>query len=233
MFVCRFLAFLLSPIFACTPVVSSSECARVAEKRTHARAIAVGVTIIIRTTAIEYTAPADIIVPYPLPPIHKKKQTARVVATNDGAIPTRFTVTDASLPPENQFSANGSISDNDAPTTAASLPNSGTAISPDNTKQGVRCSGGGDGSTFPWPNSKNPTEAEILAKAAAAGDAGTVRPEGRGTLEVEGGGHVAGYGSSEIVVTFSPLSVRNFKTTKVCSVGGKRGGCGLWRGVAV
>lgn len=63
------------------------------------------------------------------------------------------------------------------------------------------------------------TEEELLEKAFAAGDVGTRYPEGVGALEVAGGGELAGYGSSEIIVTFAPLNVGEFRTVKVCLVG--------------
>lgn len=60
------------------------------------------------------------------------------------------------------------------------------------------------------------TEEGLLEKAFAAGDAGTKYPEGVGALVVEGGGELAGYGSSEILVTFAPLNVGEFRVVKVC-----------------
>ena len=60
------------------------------------------------------------------------------------------------------------------------------------------------------------TEEELLEKACAAGDAATKYPEGVEALQVAGGGALAGYGSSEITVTFAPLNVGDFRVVKVC-----------------
>ena len=58
---------------------------------------------------------------------------------------------------------------------------------------------------------------ELLSKALAVRDAGTRYPKGKGVFEVEGGGELAGYGSSEILVTFAPLSVGEFRSVQVGS----------------
>lgn len=62
-------------------------------------------------------------------------------------------------------------------------------------------------------------ETKLLEKASAVGDAGTKYAEGRGAIEVlDGGGELAGYGSTEITVVFAPLTVGEFRTVKVSYV---------------
>ena len=137
--------------------------------------------------------------------------------TNEGVIPTRFTVTTASTtttttpaePPEPPRS-------HEAPASGSELhrrdgeeraPAKGETTPPPPLPEG--------GSTSP--------EIELVKKAAAVGDAGTKYPPGRGAIEVlDGGGELAGYGSAEIVVVFAPLAVGDFRTVKVGARGLER-----------
>lgn len=60
------------------------------------------------------------------------------------------------------------------------------------------------------------TEDELLERAFdTTRGVGNVRLNGREVLTVVGGGAIAGYGSSEIIVTFAPLSVGDFEIEKV------------------
>lgn len=70
----------------------------------------------------------------------------------------------------------------------------------------------------------NITEAELLKKASAVGEAGMRYPDGKWALSVEGSGPVAAYGSSEMAITFAPLSVGDFRMIKVCARAARSGG---------
>lgn len=174
-------------------------------------------------------------------------QTARVIVTNDGAIPTRFTVANGITNPAAGGNASVGIP---APTTSPVVRTTtdATAItgahnttqpgeevieatpSPNN-EDGARMlldnrDREGDTQSDARESARGPpTEDQLLQKACAFGDAGTQQSEGKRELEVAGGGEIAGYSSSEIVVTFSPLSVGAFRTAKVRG-GGLRGAGG-------
>lgn len=77
---------------------------------------------------------------------------------------------------------------------------------------------GGDGVSAPLEGQIYPSSSEtneLLRKALAVGEVRTRYPEGKGAIEVEGGGELDGYGSSEIVVTFAPLGLGEFQTVQV------------------
>lgn len=158
-----------------------------------------------------------------------KPQVARVVVTNNGAIPTRFTVTakkdDASVETRRSSSSQsphpGTPSINKpntpCPEERQALNREGTKA----TRSGSPLNGsntGGDGVNAPLEGQIYPSPSEtdeLLRKAFAFGEVGMRYPEGKGALEVDGGGELDGYGSSEIVVTFAPLGVGEFQTVQV------------------
>lgn len=202
-------------------------------------------------------------------------QTARVLVTNDGAIPTTFTIEDAenkatqSRPqgpdvPSRPFTTDPAISSVAGDDSSNSVLTHGEAASGDKRRKirtaesassapalvdnvhghthhemlpTAQRSGGSQeaksraGNSFPTKAasaSLPATEEELLARAAAVGDAVLQHPKGRTAIDVEaggeeglggrrgeGGGSIAAYGSSEIVVTFSPLTVGNFCAVKV------------------
>eukprot|EP00903_Cladosiphon_okamuranus_P020361 g18681.t1 len=132
-------------------------------------------------------------------------KTARVAVTNEGVIPTRFTImttseSSSSTPTESSYTHHVIEIDAD--------PAGGFDHRKDGPEESTRREIGTqrDGSS---------KEVELLEKASAVGDAGTKYPEGKGAIEVmDDGGDLTGYGSAEIVVVFSPLIVGEFRTIK-------------------
>ena len=170
--------------------------------------------------------------PPPLSP--QKPQTARVQVINEGVIPTTFKVVGetTSKPPK-------AVTGSTATPAAASAAEKSITPAPASGERRGRVEGEGEhptqaavGNDEERRSEREPgaasglrssgtilTEEGLLEKACAAGDAGTKYPEGVGALEVEGGGELAGYGSSEILVTFAPLNVGEFRVVKVCLCG--------------
>lgn len=141
--------------------------------------------------------------------------------TNEGVIPTRFTVTSTT-----------DASSSSSPTSPG-LERSRTGRHPTAATSAISSSAGpeqlhrvGEGEGLQQQREEGidprrptgaPREMELLEKASAVGDAGMKYPEGKGAIEVlYGGGELAGYGSTEIVVVFAPLAVGDFRAVKVC-----------------
>lgn len=152
-----------------------------------------------------FLIPACIFDPQTTTP-HIVHQTVRVAVTNEGVIPTRFTITatsasTSSTPPESSHAYNEDRVDTN--------PAGGSGHHPDGPEGYTRkeiC-------TRP---DRSSAEAELLDKASAVGDAGRKYSKGKRAIEVmDGGGELAGYGSAEIVVVFAPLTVGEFRTVKV------------------
>lgn len=145
-------------------------------------------------------------------------QTARVAVTNEGVVPTRFTVTTATT----TYTAGSSSPTPPGPSPAHpgdgkdANPAAAAAAALDRHREDVQ-EGVPRGETDPRTASDGGSaEAELLERACAVGDAGMKYPEGKGAIEVVGGGgELAGYGSGEIVVVFAPLTVGDFRTVKV------------------
>lgn len=127
--------------------------------------------------------------------------------TNKGVVPTRFTITTTTS------------------SSSTSHPESSLQISTGDRKEADPAEGSDRrrddqagvtrGETDPRADSCA-EEAELMEKASAVGDAGMKYQEGKGAIEVmDGGGELAGYGSTEIVVVFAPLTVGEFRTVKV------------------
>lgn len=159
-----------------------------------------------------------------------KPQVSRVVVTNNGAIPTRFTVTakkfDASV--ETRCSSSSQPPHPETPSTGKpNMPfpeehqvvDRGEGTKAKRNESPLNGSNtGGDSINAPQEGQIYPSSSvtdELLRKALAVGEVETRYPEGKGAIEVEGGGELDGYGSSEIVVTFAPLELGEFQTVQV------------------
>lgn len=153
------------------------------------------------------------VVPFPVSETEKHKS-ACVKVTNDGVIPTRFTVTSttstspSTVTPELEHSRIGhAVATNETCTSGSE--NLNRVDEGEGLEQQRRA---GTDSWFAGSS----RETELLDKAATVGDAGLKYPEGRGAIEVfDGGGELTGYGSAEIVVVFAPFTVGDFRTVKV------------------
>lgn len=164
------------------------------------------------------------------------RQTARVLVANNGAIPTFFTVEDVSSSSSDMGAAGVATGPND---TADIEERSGSRGSrngddvdgrerynADSSPDSVRsCSRNPDkAEEVSSPNPRLPSdEQELLARAVAELGASLKYEEGYGPLGVEiphqtgRRGEIGAYGSGEIVVTFAPLSVGEFRMVKVGS----------------
>lgn len=163
---------------------------------------------------------------HPPPPYFFLGQSVRVIVTNEGAISTHFTITeDVNVHEMNPSEGPGlTITDREAEGEKRALSVLGTP-GEEKEEDGARnqlttvANEEGEKKRSEEGDSLHPmllTEAELLEKASAVGDASmSSTRDGSGVFVVVGGGELAGYGSSEIVVTFGPLSVGNFRVVKV------------------
>ncbi|CAM9380764.1 unnamed protein product, partial [Hapterophycus canaliculatus] len=144
-----------------------------------------------------------------------EKETVRVTVTNEGVIPTRFTVTTAAttppmppeFPPSDHERPDATTTCGDASrrvklgNSCAESPQTGEPLSRRVLESGAK--------------HHDSSEEELFERASAVGNAGLKYPEGQGAIEVvDGGGELAGYGSSEIIVVFAPLAVGDFRAVK-------------------
>lgn len=176
------------------------------------------------------------------------RQTARVVVTNTGAIPTRFTIQDISpavpgSPPSSPpLLPSAKLQQTPEPTPAQQIPNDGNDnsiaaafngdLQPEELPEDHRKEGkdGDPSSGVALRDALPKTEGQLLARAAAIRNAALRHKEGRAEIEVhageggsggeggmagQAGGKVGAYESSEIVVTFAPLNVGEFRVVKV------------------
>lgn len=144
-------------------------------------------------------------------------QAARVTVTNEGVVPTRFTVTTTTT--TSTTSPKFSPSHKERPHTATIHGDDEFGMKQRNPRDGSPQTGESEPRRPSGPGSEHhdAIEADLLERASAVGDAGLKYPEGQGAIEVvDGGGELAGYGSTEIVVVFAPLTVGDFRTVKVC-----------------
>lgn len=140
--------------------------------------------------------------------------------SNEGVLSSRFTVkTEASAPSSTSTEASpsaavGQPSGVPAPQHHGERPDATNGDSEPTQVVG----GAGTGVVDPRSDEKS-REAALLARASAVGDAGMKYPEGRGAIQVvEESGELAGYGSAEIFIVFSPLTVGDFQMVKVGGV---------------
>ncbi|CAM9575435.1 unnamed protein product, partial [Sphacelaria rigidula] len=177
-----------------------------------------------------------------------EKETARVVVTNTGAIPTRFTIQDISpavpgSPPSSPpLLPSAKLQQTPEPTPAQQIPNDGNdnsiaaafngdlqpeELPEDHMKEGKD---GDPSSGVALRDALPKTEGQLLARTAAIRNAALRHKEGRAEIEVhageggsggeggmagQAGGKVGAYESSEIVVTFAPLNVGEFRVVKI------------------